>query len=148
MKNNTGISNKWANLAISFVGNSSGRHCHWCKFIILDEYEAVCGNKLSEFADGERIRTWDGEGCAKNCDFFELNDWYKDDKNFYKFFENEDLSNKEIIDIIYFLIDKNIDRNELLNFINDLKIFLYNYPKIVIKDSIIFGDSSWILDGG
>lgn len=82
MSESTGISEKWKNLAIAFVGNEQGKHCHWCKHIVTDDGSAECGNKASKFCDDDRIRSWDGEHCASECGLFELDDWYKSDANF------------------------------------------------------------------
>jgi len=82
------ISEKWSELAKSILGDESGRHCHWCKFIDTHDGIAECSNKDSPFYDGDRIRTWDGLGCAKKCPFFELDDWYMDDRNYDKIFED------------------------------------------------------------
>ena len=87
----TGISEKWKPLAKAWVGNEEGRHCHWCKHIDHDNESGTsdCINPKSEFSDGYRIRSWDGEGCAKKCGLFELKDWYKDDKNVGKWGNHE-----------------------------------------------------------
>ena len=76
------ISSKWSDFALSLFGNKGGEHCHWCKFIESDGGEAHCINKKSEFCDEDRIRTWDGIGCAKKCGYFELDEWYTSDANF------------------------------------------------------------------
>ena len=83
----TGISKKWIDVAKFWTGNKNGKHCHWCKFIITEDGEATCGNTLSKFCDGDRIRSWDGLDCAKQCGLFELDDWYKDDKNYDEYFK-------------------------------------------------------------
>lgn len=85
----TGISNKWKQVAKNWLGIESGRHCHWCKHMVSKDGEVICNNKVSPFADGDRIRTWDGEICAKDCPVFELNDWYKDDANFERTFDTK-----------------------------------------------------------
>jgi hypothetical protein len=76
------ISPKWSKLAENMLGDKNGRHCHWCKFINTHDGIAECSNPQSEFCDGDRIRTWDGLGCAAECKLFELDDWYTDDKNY------------------------------------------------------------------
>lgn len=85
----TGISNKWKPLASFWLGNSAGEHCHWCKHVDLDRYEgeAYCGLKNTKFPG--RIRTWDGEDCARNCKHFRLGDWYKHDKNYDEYFKKD-----------------------------------------------------------
>lgn len=82
----TGISSRWAEVARGCLGNSEGIHCHWCVHAKFDEGEVTCGNEKSKFCDDDRIRTWDGEYCAKECGLFELSEWYKDDKNFESYF--------------------------------------------------------------
>jgi hypothetical protein len=81
VNNKTGITEKWGLIAKSWLGVASGRHCHWCKHKISCDFEVTCGNKASPYCDGERIRTWDGQSCARACQVFELNNWYKDDAN-------------------------------------------------------------------
>ena len=76
------ISPKWSKFANSLFGNKSGRHCHWCRFMKSNGGSVICVNKNSKFSDGDRIRTWDGGGCAKECYFFELDKWYTKDKNY------------------------------------------------------------------
>jgi len=78
------ITEKWSKLANAVLGDVLGRHCHWCKFIDSDGDTARCSNKESLFSDGDRIRTWDGLGCASECKQFELDEWYQDDKNYGK----------------------------------------------------------------
>lgn len=85
---NTGISPKWKPVARMWLGNKDGQHCHWCKHAIFDEGTVECGNAASKFCDGDRIRSWDGLECAKECGVFELADWYKDDKNYDKYFKD------------------------------------------------------------
>jgi len=85
----TSISPKWAKIAESFLRDRTGRHCHWCKFIDLDEDTAQCSNEDSPYCDGDRIRTWDGLECASKCNVFELDDWYTDDKNFESLIEGD-----------------------------------------------------------
>lgn len=82
------ISPKWSKLSKRVFGNSEGKHCHWCKYIKSEDGESRCTNKLSKFCDGDRIRTWDGEGCAKECGQFKINKWYTDDKNFDAYFNS------------------------------------------------------------
>ena len=81
------ISPKWSKLAKSVVGNKEGKHCHWCKHMKSEDGEVTCENPKSKFSDGERIRTWDGEGCANECGVFELSPWYESDKNYDKYFK-------------------------------------------------------------
>ena len=84
------ISSKWSRLAESVLGDKEGKHCHWCKFIDTDTYEgeAHCQNEHSQYCDGDRIRTWDGLECADKCGFFELDEWYTDDKNYDEYFKD------------------------------------------------------------
>lgn len=85
------ISAKWKHIAASWLGTSSGRHCHWCKYMLSEEGEVRCGNQNSQFCDGDRIRSWDGATCAAECSVFELDEWYTCDENFDKTFkENAD----------------------------------------------------------
>jgi len=84
MKKN--ISTKWSRLALSVLGDKDGRHCHWCKYMQSEEGEVTCTNKNSPFCDGDRIRTWDGLGCASVCKVFELDDWYTNDNNYDEYF--------------------------------------------------------------
>ncbi len=91
----TGISSKWPKMSRAWLGNKTGRHCHWCKFILCEDGEANCNNTKSKFFEGGRIRSWDGEYCAKECGLFELSDWYKDDKNFDAYFATANKSMKE-----------------------------------------------------
>ncbi len=77
----TGISPKWSNMAVGWLGNKDGRHCHWCRSIRHDDGCSYCDHPQSKFNDGDRIRTWDGEYCAKKCKYFKLDDGYKDDEN-------------------------------------------------------------------
>ena len=81
----TGISKKWIPIARSWLGNSQGKHCHWCKKIKHNDGYSHCKEKQSPYYD-IRIRTWDGGDCAHACGFFELSDYYKDDINYYKSF--------------------------------------------------------------
>lgn len=83
------ISPKWSRLAEAVLGDKGGRHCHWCEFIDSDGDTARCSNGDSPFCDSDRIRTWDGLECAKQCKFFKLDDWYTDDKNYEKCFKGE-----------------------------------------------------------
>jgi len=76
------ISPKWKPVAKGWLGNSNGKHCHWCTHMISEDGEVVCTNIKSKFCDGDRIRTWDGLGCAKECGFFKLNEWYTKDENY------------------------------------------------------------------
>lgn len=85
----TGISKQWEAIAESWLGEKSGRHCHWCRHMKSEDGEVTCTNKASKFCDGDRIRTWDGLGCAKECGLFELDDWYKSDENVAKTFGGE-----------------------------------------------------------
>lgn len=86
----TGISPKWRKLAKNVLGVAIGRHCHWCKYMVSNDGEVTCGNPKSPFAaDGDRIRTWDGVECAKQCRVFELNEWYKSDENYDKTFSGK-----------------------------------------------------------
>ena len=82
------ISPKWIPVAEGWTGNKEGRHCHWCKHKTNSEDggEAYCGNSGSQFSNGKRIRSWDGEGCAAQCKLFEIDEWYTEDENFYKTF--------------------------------------------------------------
>lgn len=83
----TGISEQWKLVAKCWVGNKNGKHCHWCKHIDHDGELGTsnCIHPKSKFNDGNRIRSWDGEACAEECGFFELQDWYKDDDNIDKY---------------------------------------------------------------
>ena len=83
------ISPKWSKLAKAVLGDKSGRHCHWCKFIqsVEDGSEVHCSNKDSPFCDGDRIRTWDGQECASKCKVFELDEWYTQDENHEAYFK-------------------------------------------------------------
>ena len=81
----TGISEKWKPLASLWLGSEAGEHCHWCKHIVEDDGTVECGNPDSEIKG--RIRTWDGEGCARRCKIFELLDRYKSDKNHDEYFK-------------------------------------------------------------
>ncbi len=83
------ISVKWTKLAKSVLGDETGRHCHWCKYIDCDDGEAHCLNENSQFCDGDRIRTWDGLHCASRCKAFELDDWYTEDKNYEEYFKEQ-----------------------------------------------------------
>ena len=85
----TGISEKWSKMSISWLGNPDGMHCHWCEYSVSEDGEVTCSNKKSKYFDGNRIRTWDGEECAKNCLEFDLSDWYKSDENYDKTFDKE-----------------------------------------------------------
>ncbi len=82
------ISPKWSKLSQHVLGNPSGIHCHWCVFhkSTIDG-EVYCANKSSKYCDGGRIRTWDGEECAKKCSLFKLDNWYTDDKNYEEYFK-------------------------------------------------------------
>jgi len=84
------ISPKWSELAKNWLGNNLAHHCHWYKYMKSEEGEVRCTNKKSEFCDGDRIRGGDGLYCAKECGFFELDDWYTDDKNYEEYFEREE----------------------------------------------------------
>jgi hypothetical protein len=83
------ISPKWIPFAKGWLGNKDGKHCHWCKFAEFDEGEVTCGNPKSKFCDGDRIRSWDGLGCAEECGLFEISDWYTKDENFETTFPKE-----------------------------------------------------------
>jgi len=85
----TGISPKWRPAAKLWTGRSDGRHCHWCKHHVTDDGEVTCGHPDSKYNDGDRIRSWDGEKCAVNCEYFELDDWYKRDENYDTTFAKE-----------------------------------------------------------
>jgi hypothetical protein len=87
----TGISPLWVSVALLWTGNKEGRHCHWCKHMISEDGEVRCGNKGSQYYDGDRIRTWNGEYCAKHCVVFELDDWYKSDSNYDSTFNSNDI---------------------------------------------------------
>lgn len=80
------ISKLWSKFSDNWFGNKYGRHCHWCDHIKSEDGESHCTYPKSKFNDGDRIRTWDGKYCAKECNYFKLSDWYIDDKNFYKSF--------------------------------------------------------------
>ena len=82
----TSISPLWSKLAKSVLGNKYGIHCHWCKSMSSDEGEITCKNPKSKFNDGDRIRIGDGEGCAKECGLFELDEDYKSDEMYNKTF--------------------------------------------------------------
>ncbi len=71
------ISKKWAKVSQVVLGNREGKHCHWCKFIKHKDGSSYCENKLSKYFN-RRVRTWDGD----ICDYFELDKWYTDDKNY------------------------------------------------------------------
>ena len=81
------ISPKWIPVAKGWLGNEEGKHCHWCKFKDTEEGEVTCSNPKSKFCDGNRIRTWDGLGCAEECGFFELDEWYTKDENYDEYFK-------------------------------------------------------------
>ena len=81
------ISKKWSQIATNWLGNSEGKHCHWCRFKLSEEGEVTCDNLKSKFCDGGRIRSWDGLDCAKECGYFEIDEWYTKDKNYYKTFK-------------------------------------------------------------
>jgi len=85
------IDSKWTKLAKGFVGNKEGKHCHWCKHMDNKKFEGevYCSNKNSKFSDNQRIRTWDGEGCAEECGHFQLDAWYEDGKNFDAMFKEK-----------------------------------------------------------
>jgi hypothetical protein len=83
------ISPKWKPVAKGWLGNSNGKHCHWCSFAEFGDGEVTCGNPKSKFHDGDRIRTWDGLQCAKECGLFELDKWYTEDKNFDDYFKEQ-----------------------------------------------------------
>jgi hypothetical protein len=85
----TEISTKWKEVARGWLGDENGQHCHWCKFMKSDDGDVTCENPKSKFYDGDRIRSWDGLYCAKECGLFELNDWYKDDKNYDEYFNKQ-----------------------------------------------------------
>jgi hypothetical protein len=85
----TGISEQWSIVAKVFLGKKSGKHCHWCKYHLTEEGEVTCINEKSKFCDEGRIRSWDGIYCAKKCGLFELEDWYKDDKNCQEYFKKK-----------------------------------------------------------
>jgi hypothetical protein len=85
----TNISPKWTKLSVSVLGNKNGIHCHWCKYKKSKDGEVHCTNKKSMFSDKDRIRTWDGDYCAKKCGLFELDKWYSDDKNYDEYFKEE-----------------------------------------------------------
>lgn len=82
------ISKKWRKIASNFIGVPSGRHCHWCKHKVSKDGDVTCGNKASPFADGDRIHSWDGGKCARGCSVFELDQWYTDNDNYDKSFDN------------------------------------------------------------
>ena len=82
----TGISKKWSEVAQSWLGIKSGRHCHWCKNAKSEDGELWCGKGKYK---SERIRTWDGEYCAKSCKLFELSPFYKTDVTFNKMFKDK-----------------------------------------------------------
>jgi hypothetical protein len=81
------ISPKWIPVAIGWLGNKDGKHCHWCKFMKSDDGEVTCKNPDSQFCDGDRIRTWDGLWCAERCGLFELDEWYTKNENYDSFFK-------------------------------------------------------------
>ena len=85
----TGISKRWEKVALSFLGEKTGKHCHWCKYMVSEDGDVTCGNKASQFCDGDRIRSWDGLECARKCGVFGLNEWYKSDENYRKTFKTE-----------------------------------------------------------
>lgn len=85
----SGISKKWKDVARMWLGDEWGRHCHWCKFIEYDDGCSFCKKPKSKFADGNRIRSWDGKQCAEECGLFELKDWYKDDKKYDEYLRGE-----------------------------------------------------------
>ena len=80
------ISPKWAEVAISVLGDKNGQHCHWCKYIKHEDGYSFCTHPQSKFNDDDRIRSWDGLECAKECGCFKLDDWYTKDKNYEKYF--------------------------------------------------------------
>jgi hypothetical protein len=82
------ISKKWKPVAWAWLGNKQGKHCHWCEFMDSEDGEVTCGNPESKFCDGNRIRTWDGLQCAKECGHFILNEWYTKDENYDSTFKN------------------------------------------------------------
>ncbi len=81
------IGSEWSKIARQYVGNKHGEHCHWCAHIKHDDGESFCSNPESKFCDGDRIRTWDGEGCAEECGVFKLDPWYEDDANIQRYIE-------------------------------------------------------------
>jgi hypothetical protein len=83
------ISKKWKIVAKNWLGTVTGKHCHWCRFMKSEEGEVTCTNINSMFCDGDRIRTWDGIGCAKECGLFEINEWYTKDENYDKTFNQD-----------------------------------------------------------
>ena len=83
----TGISDSWKPYGVFWVGSDAGEHCHWCKHMISEDGAVNCGHPDTKFEG--RIRTWDGAECARECDLFELDDWYKSEENFKKTFPPE-----------------------------------------------------------
>jgi hypothetical protein len=75
------ITDAWNEISKSWLGVGGGKHCHWCEHIICGDGAAVCGNKESPLHDGDRIRSWDGSGCAGECAMFKLDPHYEDDAN-------------------------------------------------------------------
>ena len=87
------ISPKWRALATGFLGVPDGRHCHWCEHMVSEEGEVTCGNNRSK-VDG-RIRSWDGEQCAKECKVFKLSEWYTKDENHDAYFHTKPTAQQE-----------------------------------------------------
>ena len=77
----TGIGKEWSKFAKGWLGYADGRHCHWCEHMDSEEGEVTCLHPDSKYNDGDRIRTWDGRGCAMDCECFSLSAWYKEDSN-------------------------------------------------------------------
>lgn len=82
------IGQVWSKVALCWAGNAEGRHCHWCAKIIREDGESHCLTPGAIYGDGERIRSWDGEGAVE-CPKFELDPWYEDDGNVDKYFTPE-----------------------------------------------------------
>ena len=80
------IGREWSKIATGFVGNPEGQHCHWCKHIKTGDGAAWCNQPGAIYGDGERIRSWDGEG-AVGCGVFKLDPWYEDDANICQSFD-------------------------------------------------------------
>ncbi len=82
------ISKLWLKFSDNWFGNKEGLHCYWCKHTEEDDLEGgiFCSYVDSEFNDGKEIKNWKGTYYAKQCPYFEIKDWYTDDKNFYKSF--------------------------------------------------------------
>mgnify|MGYP001616197299 CR=1 FL=1 len=75
------IGKAWARVASFMVGNSDGRHCHWCEHVKHEDGCSYCTNPASKFNDGDRIRCLEGEVCAAECGVFKLDAHYEDDAN-------------------------------------------------------------------